>query len=302
MATITRIAFGNPYKNPPDLVTLLISRGLSIDNRAKAERYLSMIGYYRLSAYMYPLLKAPKSLKLFKSDADFRQMMMLYRFDKKLRLMMYNEIEKIEVAIRSAIVNTICEQTGDRFWLTNSVHFSDSVKFSNTIRLIDKELRGSHEDFIADFKARYSDPYPPCWILAEILPFGYVTNIFCNLKDKKLKKKVSQQFGLQVPPFESWLTKLYVMRNACAHHSRVWNKQNAMRVTIPNRFTRPWISLPTDPYRVYFDLCIIKYLLDVVSPENDMLAKLRWLLVDFPEIDLRAMGFPDGWEMEELWR
>lgn len=39
-----------------------------------------------------------------------------------------------------------------------------------------------------------------------------------------------------------------------------------------------------------------------ISPNNDMLVKLRWLLVDFPEIDIRAMGFPEGWEMEPLWR
>lgn len=298
----TRVPFGGQYANAHDLVILMASRGLLISNQVKAERYLKMIGYFRLSAYLYPLLRNPKSQKLFKQGASFQQMMMLYRFDKKLRLLMFNEIEKIEVAVRSAIVDTVCELTGDRFWITNPVHFSNASKFSNTMRLIDKELRGSHEEFIADFKSSYSDLYPPCWILAEILPFGYVTNIFCNLKDKRLKKKVSQQFGLQVPPFESWMTKLYVMRNACAHHSRVWNKQNAMRVTIPNRFTRPWITLATNPYRVYFDLCIIKYLLDVVSPGNDMLTKLRWLMVDFPEIDLRAMGFPEGWELEPLWR
>lgn len=301
MAT-TRVPFTERYSNAYDLVNLMMSRGLLVFDAVNAERYLRTIGYFRLSAYMYPLLMAPKSRKLFKVGASFRQVMMLYRFDKKLRLLMFNEIEKIEVAVRSTMVNTVCELTGDRFWITNPVHFSDPGKFANTMRLIDRELRGSHEEFIADFRDAYTDPYPPCWILAEILPFGYMTNIYCNLKDKRLKKKVSQQFGLQVPPFESWMTKLYVMRNACAHHSRVWNKQNAMRVTIPNRFTRPWITLVTDPFRVYFDLCIIKYLLDVVSPGNDMLAKMRWLMVNFPEIDLRAMGFPQGWETEPLWR
>ncbi len=66
--------------------------------------------------------------------------------------------------------------------------------------------------------------------------------------------------------------------------------------------TRPWITLPSDKRKIYYNICIIKYFLDVISPKNDMLAKLRWLFVDFPEIDLNALGFPKGWEMEPLWR
>ena len=290
------------YKNVRDLVQLLISRGLTIDNLNKAEKYLSTIGYYRLSAYMVPLMKIPKSSKLFKPGSTFRQLIMLYRFDKKLRMLVFNEIEKVEVAIRATLVNTICEQTGDKFWMTNSVHFTDASKFANTLSLITKEVRRSHEEFIVDFRTNYSNPFPPAWMLAEILPFGYITNIFCNLKDKKLKKKVAQQFYLQVPPFESWMTKLYLTRNDCAHHSRLWNKRNTMNPTIPNRMTRPWITLPTDPLKVYHDICIIKYLLDVVSPNNDMLTKLQWLFVYFPEIDLAAMGFPKGWKTEPLWQ
>lgn len=252
---------------------------------------------------MVPLMRMPKSLKQFKNGASFKQAMMLYRFDKKLRMLLFNEIEKVEVAIRSTIVNTICEETGDRFWMTNPAHFSDSNKFASTLTLITKELRRSHEEFIVDFRDNYSNPYPPNWMLAEILPFGYITiYIYCNLKDKRLKKKVSQQFGLQVPPFESWMTKLYLTRNDCAHHARVWNKRNTMNPTIPNRMTRPWITLPTDPLKVYHDICIIKYLLDVFNPNNDMLAKLRWLFVDFPEIDLAAMGFHKGWELEPIWK
>ena len=168
--------------------------------------------------------------------------------------------------------------------------------------LIDNEIRHSREDFIIHFKETYSDSYPPAWILSEILPFGVMTNIYGNIKNKKIKKRISQTFGLQIDPFESWMTIITGQRNACCHHSRVWNKQYSIRPTIPNRMTLPWISLPTDTQRIYFTLCIIKYFLNIISPNNDMLAKLRWLFVDFPEIDLAAMGFPKGWEMEPLWR
>lgn len=63
------------------------------------------LGDYRLSAYMHPLLKTPKTLHLYKAGATFNKVMMLYRFDKKLRLLLFNEIEKIEIAVREAVMN-----------------------------------------------------------------------------------------------------------------------------------------------------------------------------------------------------
>ena len=297
-----RIPFSKPYTNAHDLVQLLQSRGLSVNDTAKAEGYIDYIGYYRLSAYMYPLLKMPKEQHQFKPNSSFDQVMMLYRFDKKLRLLIFNEIEKIEVAVRSAIVNIGSEMTGNPFWMTDSSNFIDATKFHLTMDLIDAELRRSREDFIVHFKQTYSDPYPPAWILAEVLPFGVVTNIYSNIKVPRIKKRISQKFGLQVSPFESWLTIIALTRNYCCHHARVWNKQNTIRPMIPNRMSMDWILLPTDPLRIYFDLCIIKYFLNIISPNNDMKAKIDTLLAEYPAIDIAAMGFPSqGWENEPLW-
>lgn len=296
------IPFGKPYKSPSELVSLLKTRGLNVYDVAKAEHYLDTIGYYRLSAYMYPLLRMPKEQHTYKREASFDKVMMLYRFDKKLRILVFNEIEKVEVAIRSTIVNIGCSMSKDSFWMTDANNFADANRFNRTISLINNEIHHSREDFITHFKATYSNTYPPAWILSEILPFGVITNIYGNLKNKKIKKRISQSFGLHIAPFESWLTIITGQRNACCHHSRVWNKQYSIRPTIPNKMSRPWIIQPTDTQRIYFTLCIIKYFLDIISPNNDMLAKIRWLFVNFPEIDLAAMGFPKDWEMEPLWR
>jgi abortive infection bacteriophage resistance protein len=112
-------------------------------------------------------------------------------------------------------------------------------------------------------------------MLTEILPFGVITNIYSNIKNKKIKKRIAQSFGLQVAPFESWLTIITVTRNSCCHHARVWNRVFSIRATMPIRMSRPWITLPTDPLKVYFDMCIIKYFLDIISPNNDMLDKMN---------------------------
>lgn len=100
---------------------------LVISNEDKAVRYLESIGYYRLFAYMYPFLKALKETHQYKDGTTFQQVLNLYRFDKKLRMLLLNEIEKVEIAIRRAIMNIPVQMTGDSYWLTNSVHFAKEL-------------------------------------------------------------------------------------------------------------------------------------------------------------------------------
>ncbi len=175
------------------------------------------------------------------------------------------------------------------------------MRFAKTMGLIDSELKHSREDFINHFYKTYSDSYPPAWILAEIMPFGVLTNIYSNIKDKRLKKSISQRFDLQIAPFESWLTIMTLTRNICCHHSRAWNKKFSLLPMEPNHMMRPWITLPTDRLRIYFNLCIIKYFIDIISPHNTMSLKLKNLLSDFPAVDTAAMGFPKGWDQEPIW-
>lgn len=111
------IPFTKRFESSENLVNLLESRGLQIYDRNKAIQYLDNIGYYRLSAYMYPLLKMPKTAHLYKEGSSFKKVMMLYRFDKKLRLLMFNEIEKIEIAIRRAVMQITADMTGNPFGL-----------------------------------------------------------------------------------------------------------------------------------------------------------------------------------------
>ncbi|MGP1537621.1 abortive infection bacteriophage resistance protein [Bacteroides heparinolyticus] len=289
------------YSSPSRLVALLQSRGLHVENIARAENYLRHIGYYRFSAYLYPLLATPKEQHLFKPGAAFNQALDMYRFDRHLRLLMFNEIEKIEIAVRSAIVNITSRETGNPFWMTDPSCFYDANTFAKTKQLIDVELTKSREDFIEHFRNAYSDPYPPAWMLVEILPLGVLTKIYDNIKSNQIRKKIAQEFALGVPVFNSWMTIITVARNNCGHHARVWNRTFALRVLTQRRMARLWITIPVNQKKAYFSLCIIKYFLNIISPNNDMKAKIDALLSAYPSIDMNAMGFPDGWEAEPLW-
>lgn len=294
-------SFEKTYKTPLELISILKSRGLIIDDEQKAQLYLESIGYFRLSAYMHPLLKVPKYLHQYKSDATFSKVLMLYSFDKKLRLFLFNEIEKIEIAIREAVINIAAEKTGDIYWLTNLQHFRNHSIFNNSLDILSKEYERSTEDFIDHFKRTYKEPFPPVWILGELLPMGSINIYYRNLKNKTLKKQIAKRFKLHAPVLESWLSVLTLTRNACCHHSRVWNKINKIVPNDMKGMTQPWITLSTDKRKVYYNICIIKYFIDIISPENDMLDKMNALFNKFPEIDLSALGFPKGWENEPLW-
>ena len=125
------------YASPRQLVSLLQSRGLQINNVDKAENYLRNISYYRFSAYLHPLLTIPKENHVFKGNATFDTALAMYRFDRQLRLLMFNQIEKIEIAVRSAIVNITCRETDNPFWMTNSDYFYDVEQYTKTMQCID---------------------------------------------------------------------------------------------------------------------------------------------------------------------
>ena len=298
-----KVHFSKTCFTPQQHITLLKDRGLSISDETKAVSYLTNIGYFRLSAYFYPLLEFPKEQHRYKPDATFKKVMDMYRFDRKLRLLLFNEIEKIEVAIRSCITNYASLNFGNLFWLTDKSFFSNEDKYQATLAVIDKEIQNSKEDFITHFNETYLEAYPPAWMIAEIIPFGSLAHIFMNLKDNGLKKKIAQHFCLQAPAFVSWLIVLGGLRNLCCHHARMWNRELPISPTEPKHMKFGWIdSSRTDKRRMYYRICMIRYFLYTVSPDNNFKDKLKTLLAAYPNIDTAAMGFPSGWESEDIWK
>ena len=294
--------FNKTNRTAEELVAVLKSKGLSIADEAKAINYIHNIGYYRLKAYFYPLYKDPKYEHLFKVDATFDKVMNMYRFDRKLRLLLFNEIEKIEVAFRSVIVNIVSDELGDVFWMTEGKYFKNESYFNSSLNLIQTEYEKSKEEFIIHFKNTYSDSFPPAWMIAEILPLGNLCHIFMNLKSQKAKKRVAKYFGLQEPVFSSWMLVLGNLKNMCCHHSRTWNRELAVNTADPHKTIYPWIDVrKTNPKRIYYRISMIRYLLFTISPNNNFKDKLQNLIEKYPTVDIAAVGFPIDWIEEPLW-
>jgi len=297
-----KVSYTKTCTLPQDLISVLKQRGLTILDEQKAISYLTNIGYFRLSAYLFPLLKNPKTDHLYKEGTTLDMALDMYRFDRKLRVLIFNEIEKIEIAIRSAINNYISTALNDVFWMTDVKYFNDSTIFKKSLSLILSEMDRTKEKFIDHFYNKYSNPFPPAWMINEIIPMGVLCGIYNNIKIISLKKKVANQFGLPFPVFSSWILVLANLRNLCCHHNRIWNKDHLVIPADIKTPVFPWINSSTiDMRRIYYRICIIKYLLFTVSPNNTLTHKLKSLLTEHPNIDIKAMDFPADWHTEPLW-
>ena len=278
----------------------LIGRGLIIGNRAKAAHLLESISYYRLSGYWYPLL-ADKKAHIFKPGATFDTAFKLYCFDRELRKLLLAELEKIEVAVRAKIIYILSLEHG-AFWFQNQSLFRNPVSHANTLSKIGEEYNRSDEDFIAAFRNKYNDPLPPSWIIMEITSFGSLSMLYKNLNPGHEKRLISHHFGLSDSVFQTWLHSIVYLRNVCAHHTRLWNRVMSITPQIPLTPYKQWLTNNNiRNNRTWFVLCMIKYLLQTVNPNNSFRSKLKSLLNKYPNVDIAAMGFPPGWESEPLW-
>lgn len=182
-----------PHKKYSALVDLLESRGMIIPDKDRAERKLSQIGYYRLSGFWYPCRQVkmnetgvgilhPKTKKpireeVFQKDTNFNEIISLYLFDKKLRLLLLDAIERIEIHIRSVVAHEIGYNDSLAYLKEIFINPKSLMDFKNRktgrIRNIWKEwsyrqkkqLERSREDCI---KWHFQDnKYIPFWVAVE---------------------------------------------------------------------------------------------------------------------------------------
>ena len=91
----------------------LKDRKLVVADDAKAIHYLSQISYYRLSAYFIPYQKVKDT---FDTGTTFKQIIDTYSFDRELRLLVFDSIERIEIAVRTQIIYCMATQYNDSHW------------------------------------------------------------------------------------------------------------------------------------------------------------------------------------------
>jgi len=296
------------YKKVPlsisEQITRLKERGLKFKNEAKAAHYLSNISYYRLRAYTYPFQNNDDTNHPFIKEVFFEDIIDLYCFDRRLRAIIFNAIEKIEVALRTKIIYHYAIDTNDAQWYENATLFKDQATFIKVVSRLYEEIERSSEVFIAHYKQKYSKPeHPPAWMSLEVVSIGLLSQLFSSLKNDQTKKKISKDFGLPQPfILESWVHSFTALRNLCAHHSRIWNRRLVVKPRLPYNTIYSFVDAkPLFANKIYARLCCIQYILKIISPGNSFSDNLKALLQASPLVDLKEMGFPEEWKSTPFW-
>lgn len=315
-----------------DQVELLRSRGLTVPDRTAALRLLRAVGYYRLSAYVYPFRDMlPESAQRVASPTHYRaetiragtslaDVEALWQFDRKLRLLVLDAVEAVEIGLRTKVAYTLGAR--DRFGHVNPGALNekacrelywhdrrnDDSRHKVWLDQYDKLLADSKEDFVRHNAHKYEEL--PIWVGVEVLTFGALSRLFGLLRQED-QTLIARELGIKGGSLlASWIETVNYLRNVAAHHSRLWNRTTTYKMRGPKPgqvepdLTHLTSGTPTD--KVYSSLAVTAYLIRRIDPQSNWPRTLMTHMRKFPTSTGMSpegeMGFPDGWDQLDLWR
>ncbi len=265
--------------------------------------YLSNISYYRLRAYTYSFQDNTDPSHPFISEISFDEIISLYVFDRRFRLLILGVLEKIEISMRTQVIYHWAMKH-DSHWHLKSDLFRNAGQFAHDSARLNQEVGRSTEAFIEHYKTKYTNPSePPSWMSLEVSSFGLLSLMFKNLKLCAEKKAVVNYYGLKdAGVLESWMHSFSNIRNICAHHGRLWNRRLTAHIKLPKQTTNTFVrNRAIHPFKIYAALCCMKYVLDIISPGHSFPQNLKSLMSTCPLAQEKEMGFPFQWEQDPFW-
>ena len=265
---------------------------------------LKVVNYYRLSGYWFPYRRPDDS---FAPGTTFEAIWQHYVFDRRLRLLVMDALERMEVTVRTHVSYHHAHRHGPFAYATDCASLPKlrPDRWADFVcRLVDETHR-SRDQFMVAFRDKYGDCHrlPPIWMATEVMSFGTVVSLFIGM-EQDLKRRVAAEWAIPDVIFESWLHTLNSVRNICAHHARLWNRRLPTKPMIPGHRKYPeWHDpVPMNNDSVYTVLTICKYALDRIAPQSRWPERVHALLQEFPQIERASMGFPEAWQTSPLWR
>ena len=299
------------YSKPPltfqAQVEKLLDHGLLIPNRQKAEFYLSQLNYYRVAAYCLPFEQDHASHRV-GPNTSFDDVLNLYIFDRELRLLVLDAIERFEVSLRTKMAYHLSHNHNCAHPHIKPELFFSSDRYKDSLQKLEKEVNRSQEDFIRHFIKKYQEALPPIWAVVELMTMGQLSKWFSNIAEKKDRQDISKNYGVDELILRSFCQHLTTIRNLCAHHARLWNRDFTVIMTPPKIGASDLINslnvMSGDGRRnrkIYNTLVMLAYLMDVISQAHHWKQRLITLITAH-KIETIHMGFPDDWQTRPIWK
>jgi len=294
-------------------IALLRERGMVLASEELAQRWLLTVGYYRLSAYWLPYEEVPDPgqtrSKRFRTGTAFEDIIDIYTFDRKLRLLVTEAVERIEIAVRSRWTNRLTLAHGAHAYMDPTL-FQSGWAHARMVAALATRVEESREVFVEHYKRKYTEPYmPPLWVVTELMTFGELSKWVEATADAQIRSAVARDIGL---PTQETLTGtlqlLSYLRNICAHHGRLWNRRTVKRLPNIKRFRQSleWDEDASEEQkqlsnRMYNALTMLVLLMRYQASDTTFPQRLRDLLATRTAEQLAAMGFPPNWRTRPAW-
>lgn len=314
-----------------DQVEKLISRGVSIPDKEEGARLLCAVGYYRLTGYLYPFRESVSYVddsgrsriqifNVYRPETSLQDAAALIDFDRRLRMLILEGIERIEVSLRMQIGYVLGRRSAFAHLDSGTFVASFSAaqldpktgdaapsKHAQWLSRIQDRQNGSDEAFVAHFREKY-DNQMPIWALTEIMELGHLSRLYGGLANSTATGIADAYAVPSKSVMRSWIASLNYVRNVAAHHARIFNRK---LVTAPKRPANvPLLEHLRDEdsskqvLGLYNALAVMAFLLRTIEPGSSWTARMRDLIASFPEterVTAHSMGVPEKWSMMELW-
>ena len=289
-----------------DQIALLKTRGMIFRNEAEAPHFLENISYYRLKGYWWDTQDDYHN-HTFRPNTCFEDIVDRYNFDRHLRLILFDAIERIDVALRTKMIYHLSIRYGGLWYLDSSL-FQNVLNHQHLVADLKKEFYRSHEIFIQDQRNRFPTHEADAWKIMEVASMGTLSKLYKNLSHQLPEKAaIAKGMGLNLhSELSSWLEAITYARNIVAHHSRLWSRTMVKRPV--ERINNPaglWLSFPLSQAQTKKPFLIIScmlYLCNKVTPGHHIKKKILELINSNPSIPVYKIGFLNNWDRHSLWR
>lgn len=294
-----------PALSIADQINLLKNRGMLFGDETLATHFLKNVSYYRLKGYWWDQQVDPSHN--LKEGTRFENIIAWYNFDRHLRLILFDAIERIEIALRTKIIYHLSVSYGGLWYLDSSL-FNDPTRHVILIGDLQKEFNRSQEVFIKDQRDRFPHDSADAWKIMEVASMGTLSKIYKNLASQLPEKAaIAKEMGLNSPgELSSWLEAITYVRNIIAHHSRLWSRNMVKRpVERINNPINEWFTdplLPVQAKKPFLIISCMLYLCNQVTPGHQIKTKLLDLFSLNPTIPINKFGFLNNWDSQPIWK
>lgn len=258
-----------PATSVSEQVRILESRNMTFADKSKAENILRRVNYFRFCRYANSLVTVQNDY----TNLSFDEAYSFYCIDRELRSVLMESLSWAEVSFRTAFAYIVSNDKQDPFFYLDSSNFRNRNFHAKSLFEVEKDFKNAGIRVIGqDSDGNNIYEAPPAWQMVEIVSFGKVSKLFCNIDKVKYLDKIGKYFGFSKNEIKSVVKSLADLRNQCAHHRKIlFSNFNSTPA-----FTQDMLALQIDRTKIgCFIFCLYKMMKNDVDMQSLFLKKIK---------------------------